>query len=262
MKQLLVCDLDGTLLDRNNNIDPDSMAKLKQYVHSGNDFCVCTGRLDSDIKYIEKELGVQGAYRISQNGAVIRDANDHLIFSATIPSMLLPIINKIVFSPERRVEVSDINHRYFPSPRDPAHVAEFVDTSIVNSDLETFVSQPDFQAIIYLIFGTAKIFKPLEVAISNQIGTQVNVQQTSPSSLEIFSPKASKGKAVANIMKRLNLTPEQLWVAGDAENDTTMFPLTRHSFAVGSLADQPTIQAANEHTATVGEIIDQMKVLN
>lgn len=258
MKKFLVCDLDGTLLDQHNQMDPETLRKLKAYIRSGNDFCICTGRLDADIQYVEKKLGVKSAYRISQNGAVIRDKEDRLVFSATIPQHLIPIINDIVFSPERRVEVSDINHRYFPSPRDPSQVAEFVDTSIVEPDLAEYIQRPEFNAVIYLIFGNTTVFRPLQAALKTRVGNLVNVQQTSPSSLEIFSPKASKGQALSMIMKRLALRPEQVWTAGDAENDTTMFPLSAHSFAVGALADQPTIHAASQHVGSVGELIDAM----
>lgn len=258
MKKLLVCDLDGTLLDQQNQIDPASLTALKQFVQT-NDFCVCTGRLDEDIKYVERTLGVTGAYRISQNGAVVRDATGALVSSATIPADLIPTINQIVFGRGLRVEVSDIDHRYFPSPRAPEQVAEFVDTSIVKADLPGFVQSAGFGAVIYLIFGDTEAFAPIIAALKAAVGDQVNVVQTSPSSLEIFSPRASKGRAVAALMARQGYTADQVYVAGDAENDTTMFPLTPHSFAVGALADAATIAAAGAHVPTVGALLATMK---
>ncbi|WP_413476611.1 Cof-type HAD-IIB family hydrolase [Latilactobacillus fuchuensis] len=259
MKKLLVCDLDGTLLDQQNQIDAESLALLKKYARSDNDFCVCTGRLDEDIKFIEHKIGVQGAYRISQNGAVIRNQDGVLLSAATIPEELIPEINQIVFSRGLRVEVSDINHRYFPSPRDPEQVAEFIDTSIVTENLPAFTQEKGFKAIIYLIFGDTAIFKPIIAELKAVVGEQVNIQQTSPTSLEIFSKQASKGQAINGLIEEKGYDRKQVYVAGDAENDTTMFPLTLHSYAVGPLADTATINAAEHYVNTVGEILKEME---
>lgn len=261
MKKLLVCDLDGTLLDEKNQIDPITLSSLKEYILT-NDFCVCTGRLDQDIVFVEKQLDVLGKYRISQNGAIVRDSTGKTVSKETIPSDLVPIINKVVFNRGLRVEVSDENHRYFPSPRDPSQVAEFVDTSIVKPNLAEFIEKPDFQAVIYLIFGNDKIFKPLIKALREVVGERVNIQQTSPSTIEIFSTHASKGMAVESLMRQEGYEADNVFVAGDAENDTTMFGLTKHSYAVGSLADQETINKAAKHVKTIADVISDMEVLS
>lgn len=258
MKKLLVCDLDGTLLNQKNQIDPNSLFKIKQFIQDGNEFCICTGRLDADIKYVEKRIGITSNYRISQNGAIIRNSNNQLVFSSSIPKDLTKIINQIVFDQGLRVEVSDRHHRYFPSPRPKGQVAEFVDTSKVENDLKFFIQNNDLQIVNYLIFGNRTIFQPLIKQLSMNLDQKINIQQTSPSSLEIFPYQASKGEAVANIMRRLSYHADQLYVAGDAENDTTMFPLTSHSYAVGKLADRKTRAAASQHIDTIGELISEM----
>lgn len=260
MKKLLVCDLDGTLLDENNHIDNRSLTLLKKYITSGNDFCICTGRLDEDVKYVEKLLGVSGEYRISQNGAVVYNRNNEVVSAETIPDKLLPMINNIVFNQGLRVEVSTIANRYFPSPRDPSQVAEFIDTSIVKPELESAVLRSDFHAVTYLIFGDEASFQPLVKRFKEELGGLVNVQQTSPSSLEIFSPNVSKGIAVKDLIKRQGYSSNQVYVAGDAGNDIAMFSLTPHSFAVGHLANDDTIAAANYHVNNIGDLIEMMGV--
>lgn len=71
--KLLVCDLDGTLLDAQGQIDEKSLTLIKEFCSAGGHFVVCTGRMDTDIQFIEEKLGVKSEYRISQNGAVIYD---------------------------------------------------------------------------------------------------------------------------------------------------------------------------------------------
>lgn len=60
-------------------------------------------------------------------------------------------------------------------------------------------------------------------------------------------------------MAKQGYAASQVYVAGDAENDTTMFPLTLNSYTVGTLADQRTIQAGNYHVLTVGELLKKME---
>lgn len=259
MHKLLICDLDGTLLDEQNKIDRDTANQIQALIASGDEFGICTGRLDEDIKSIERQFGFHSEYRISQNGCVIRDKQNRLVFEATLDQAIVPKINDVLFNYGQRVEVSDANHRYFPSPRDPKLVAEFVDTSIVKPNLSDFTLSGEMQPVIYLMFGNTAIFSQVRTALQNQVGDAVSVTQTSPNSLEVFSPAASKGKALAWIMARRHMNAQQVIVAGDAESDATMFQLTPYTFAVGPLATEAVIAAANYRVATVGEIITKMQ---
>ncbi len=58
-KKLLVCDLDGTLLDAEGKVDQDSLMKIKRFCEDGGHFVICTGRMDSDIQYVEEKLGLK-----------------------------------------------------------------------------------------------------------------------------------------------------------------------------------------------------------
>jgi Cof subfamily protein (haloacid dehalogenase superfamily) len=258
LKKLLVCDLDGTLLDQTGRIDEESLAKINRFIREGNDFCVCTGRLDEDIKFVERKLGIRSAYRISQNGSVIRTKEDKIVYQASIKKEYVQKINAIVFGKGMRVEVSDINHRYFPSPRDPDKVAEFVDTSIIKPNLQEFISSENFRPVIYLLFGNAKQFNIVEEEIKSQLGNRVHVTQTSPTSLEIFSSYASKGNAVKAILEQTGYRDFQLYVAGDAESDMSMFNLTKNTFAVGN-ADLKVRKIASTAVANVGQVIESIQ---
>ena len=54
--KLLVCDLDGTLLDAQGQIDEKSLTLIKEFCAAGGHFVVCTGRMDTDIQFIEEKL--------------------------------------------------------------------------------------------------------------------------------------------------------------------------------------------------------------
>lgn len=256
--KLLICDLDGTLLDAKGKIDNDSLKKIKEFCEDGGHFVICTGRMDSDIRYVEQQLGFQGEFRISQNGAVIKNAQDEAVFNESIPSEYIASLNQAIFGMNLRTEVSTMQNRLFPSPRDPENVAEFVDTSIVIENLPEYVLQHAEELMIYLTFGTASDFALIKERIETNLGKdKVGIVQTSPSSLEVFSEKVSKGNAVSFIMKRLAVSRENVYVAGDAESDVSMFQLTDHAYAVREAASD-IIQQAGRYQKTVGYIVNEI----
>lgn len=257
-KYLLVCDLDGTLLDAKGQVDEASLAKIKAFCIAGGHFVICTGRMDTDIRYVEEKLGFKGEYRISQNGAVIMDKQDHLVSLEVIPEEYVKGLTEVIFRAGLRTEVANQNHRHFPSPRKPEEVAEFVDSSIVIKDLAGYVAAGRMKPTIYLTFGNSEQFATIKAQVNERLGAnRVSMVETSPSSLEIFSNKVSKGKAVAWIQEQLHIEKEHLYVAGDAESDTTMFELTEHSYAV---QDAPAVirEQAGLYQKTVGDVVEDI----
>lgn len=257
-KKLLVCDLDGTLLDAAGNVDQASLMKIKDFCEDGGHFVICTGRMDSDIQYVESKLGFKGEFRISQNGAVIKNKQDELIFFESLPTEYIEALNDAIFGMNLRTEVSNLQNRLFPSPRDPKDVAEFVDTSIVTQELPKYVLNHKEDLTIYLTFGTEVEFAEIRSRINQKLGEEkVNVVQTSLSSLEVFSNKVSKGNAVKFIIEQLNIAKQDVYIAGDAESDVTMFHLTDHSYAVRE-ADSTIIEQAGNYCETVGNIVTEI----
>lgn len=255
--KLLVCDLDGTLLDSNGAIDEASLKKIKRFCEDGGHFVVCTGRMDTDILYIEDKLGFKSEFRISQNGAVVHDKNEHLVYE-TIPKEYIATLNRIVFSTGLRTEISNVTNRLFPSPRKSNDVEEFVDSSIIIDDLENFALNPKNNLTIYLTFGKKQQFLKIREKIEKELGKgAVNIVMTSPNSLEIFSKKASKGQAVERIIQQLQLERINVYTVGDAESDVSMFLVTPNSYAVQK-AEKSTRKQANFYAKNVGMVIDKI----
>lgn len=255
-KTLFVCDLDGVLVQSDGTIRMEDLEQIKGFVRNGGLFVICTGRLDQDIQYVEKQIGVKGDYRISQNGAVIKDKTGEVVYHKTIQKEDAAVLNEILSKFSVRTEVNTIENRYFPSPRDPEEVAEFVDTSIVKENLFDF-AETSIEPTIYLNFGEAESFEEIRKEIQETVGDRIQVVQTSPSSLEVFSNEASKGSAVQFIAQLLRLQKDQIIAAGDAENDITMFPYVGRSFAVGEKSDDLVKQAADHVANTIEELFIQ-----
>lgn len=254
MTKVLICDLDGTLLDKNNEISLESMKKVQSFSNSGGIFIIATGRLDHDIVYVEKQLGVQGDYRISQNGAVITNKGGTVVFKDEINSYVAKGIMEILDERNERVEVNDAIRRYFSSPRPMGGVAEFVDSAVIDPQLSKEVGD-SLIPTSFLIFGKKLGFKEIKTAISKKYDNIVNCVETSDSSLEIMSKNVSKGIAVRKIMKEMNILTKDVYVIGDSENDISMFEAAGYSFAIDGTSEKVK-QKADEIQKTVADCIE------
>ena len=70
--RLLVCDLDGTLLDRPPDLDPTLVAGLRRAMERGLIVSIATGRMPPGVDRYRDELGIT-APMIFYNGALVRD---------------------------------------------------------------------------------------------------------------------------------------------------------------------------------------------
>ncbi|MBO6094856.1 HAD-IIB family hydrolase [bacterium] len=94
-KYLIVCDLDGTLLDHNSELTPRTKQTVKKIIKMGNIFCIATGRTISSAKKYYEELGLN-TLMSNLDGSLISNPSNknfaplHFSFSKDI---LLEIFN-------------------------------------------------------------------------------------------------------------------------------------------------------------------------
>ena len=232
MKKIVVCDLDGTLLDEQNNVIPGTKELIQSFIDDCGIFIIATGRLDHDIVYVEEYLGIKSDYRISQNGAVIKDSNNNLILKNEIDSEVSKqIFKELDNNGDLRIEVSDLNRRYFPSERLDGGGAEFVDSSVIDPELFKKIGN-EIIPIIFLIFGDIHIFKGINETINEKFSNHVDSIMTSKNTLEILNKGVSKGKALDEIMKMHHIRSKNIFAIGDAENDISLFQFANYSYVM------------------------------
>ena len=90
----------------------------------------------------------------------------------------------------------------------------------------------------------------------------LQVTSSAPGNVEIISPHAGKGVALAHMAQRLGLTREQVMAVGDAGNDLNMLEYAWHSVAMGN-ATVEVLACCRYQTGTnddcgVAQIIEQV----
>lgn len=231
MSYLVACDLDNTLLDSHHNITEACSDTIREFTAAGNLFVIATGRLDHDIVYAEQHIGLAGNYRISQNGAIIKDSQNRTLQHYKIAEPVLQPLAQFLAAMHIRFEVSDADHRYFPTPRPADMVGEFVDSSIVDVNMAQRIGVDIFPST-FLIFGNETIFAEIRCYVESNFSQEVIAIMTSPTSLEIIPRDVSKGNALTYIQQLEAIGRDKTAAIGDSENDVSMFEHAKYSFAM------------------------------
>lgn len=231
---VLVFDLDGTLVDHNNRVigGNATLEHLKKLHDDGMTLAVCTGRLDHDILKIIEMYDLPIRYRISQNGALF----------ATDSSVTAKLLNQeeamqvYGFSKDIpvRMEVNTISNRYWNTERDPLFPKELYDSHFIRDDYTTLIQfQP---VILFLYVGEMDELKKIEAYVQENC-KQVRAIYTSPTSLEIVNKEVSKGIVLDEYLK-----DSRIFSIGDSPSDYEMIPYSDVFYNVGPLDPQGAVK--------------------
>lgn len=228
--EVVVFDLDGTLLDGDNKVIGGSqtlkcLTTLKQM---GCTLAICTGRLDHDIIKVEQLYDLDIKHRISQNGAVINQDNH---FEAILLDKEEGIdIYRYLLDKDIRIELNTVSNRYWKSLRDPEFPSELYDSHIIRGDYEEIIlCQP---AVLFLVIGEDETLSQIEQYINSHY-QYTKAVKTSTTSLEILHCNASKGHAVETLYSDCDV-----YAIGDSPNDFDMFDVVKEGYLVSNIECQ------------------------
>ncbi|MCO5563008.1 hypothetical protein L7F22_016644 [Adiantum nelumboides] len=260
--KVVLCDMDGTLLNSKSRITEKTAAALKEAIARGVNILVATGKtrpavitacqsvgLVGDVGLVSETspgVFVQGLLVYGQHGKVVHSqllSQDvcRKAFQYSLEEKR-PLLG---FSGDRIVTLFDHPlienlHTFYMEPK--AEVAPSMEYIIKN-----------FQIQKLLFADTAdEVSKVIRPYWSKELGDLARCVQAQDDMLEIIPVGSSKGKGVKILLDDLGVDPEEVMAIGDGENDIEMLELVGWGVAMGNAVPK-TLAVANAQVASNNE---------
>lgn len=249
---LIASDVDGTLLDDDENVTPRTRAAVHAAVAAGAHFVLATGRPPRWVPQVVEALGI-APMSVCANGAVIYDpATDRILSARTL-------------SPDVLAELAEVATRVIPGA---GLAVERVGRSAHDAATPQFVSSPGYEhawlnpdntevsfedllsapAIKLLIRKAGARSADMFAALSKHIGIQGDITYSTNNGLiEVLPLGISKATGVAELARPLGIAAEDVVAFGDMPNDVPMISWAGLGVAMGN-AHPEVIEAADEVT--------------
>ncbi len=225
--KLIVLDVDGTLVDDSYELSPQTVRSIRMVQKKKNiHFTLATGRPPQGVVKLYQRLRLHIPI-IAFNGALIKHPLEQkILFYKPIP---VEIARKVVEIVE---EIKADNSSFCLNLYDidnwfVQEINEMVDEErniigfkpTIVEDFHTCLNTP-FAKI--LVLGNTNQLLDLKRILEDSCGTEITVDISKPTYLEITSSSASKGNATQILVSHLGLSSEDVVAIGDSMNDLDM----------------------------------------
>jgi hypothetical protein len=242
----IFCDLDGTLLKNFHGvIDSEDIEALKGAQEKGITISIATGRLDYEIKLLMEKYQLKG-YRISQNGGIVLNYYDELIYEKDLETRDVKQILQALEG-ENVVIFFQTKDCYFIEKKLPI-VLDFEKSQ----ELITYIENPnimnelDLHKIVTIsLWAEENQNRLIKQKLDKKIPRHIESFVSSKFTLDITNADNSKGKAIKQICLKDNISLDEVAVIGDSHNDISMFEITKHSYAMNEADDEVKRKALN-----------------
>ena len=246
-RTLYVTDLDGTLLNRHDRINPESIAIINELVDKGMLFTYATARSLVSASVVTEGLSTDFPVIIYNGAFIIHPTTGEIMLEQS-------------FMPEERQRVIEVLDEHDISPL----VYSYVDgiervswiTSRENDGIRRYINNrkrtdPRFRPITgkeelyqgemfyYTCIGEREELQPVYDLLSKDARFRCTLQQElyRPEYwFEIMPAKATKAEAIGQLKKLWNC--DKVVSFGDAVNDIPMFEISDECYAVENAVDE------------------------
>lgn len=261
--QLVISDIDGTILNEQHQIDKELIAALKALEEKSIPFILASARSPKGMYQIAEDLEITGQPLACYNGALIlKNANKadyQPIFSHELAKNEVQQILEILQNEFSEITINLYAGQDWFIEKYNKWVeieANITKETPIEADLKALIEMPNFVVHKFLLIGeTADIekvhahFEQLKLATSAFYLSKENY-------LEVTHKEVSKEKALAEVADYFNIPLENILTMGDNFNDIPMLKMAGIGVAMENAPNE--VQASadvitannNEHGAT------------
>lgn len=246
--ELIVVDLDGTLLNEQSELSERNEKALKAAMEKGVKVVIATGKTRYSANTVVDRLGLTTPGIYLQGLTIYKPDGSMTSVGTLSPDVARQVIT---FAEDRGFLVliysgTKILTRATNSYTDNL-TQQYHEPAIEGiGPLQNIVDAMPVHKIIAIKEGDPKRIKALRWQLEMQLDGRARLTQAMiPDMLEILPPKGSKGAALKILLKDMGIKAEDTMVIGDGENDIEMMQMAGTKVAVGNADDK--LKAVAEH---------------
>lgn len=258
--KLIVCDMDGTLLDSRKQISRVSLAALEKAREKGIITTICSGRVHSMLSAYSNRLKIAGPL-IAANGAVIYDTrNDKILFQKTIEPEAARAL--LMFCGQNGMDYSLLTSASCFFSRNSVRIRRFeqynniartdglpeIPLRFFSDDYSEALSSDIYKILVYELQEGQK--KQVEAYLDKQ--PKLAWTSSEEGLLDISASGVNKGEGVRKLTQILGISASEVCVFGDYCNDIPMMKQAGLPIAMGN-AHESVKKAALAVTASNDE---------
>lgn len=226
--KILFTDLDGTLLNDQHQVSEGNRKAMEKALAKGHKIVIATGRPIASARLLAQELGLtgEGCYIIASNGALLYDTyNQKVLQERSLPlSFVRPMFDSAY---EEGLHIHTYSHTNVLSERDTKEVRWYEKAirvpAMIIDDVPAYLTYDPIKIIlINYDEGSRQRLEAFQQKMVSFTEGKMTSIFSSDIMLEYCPLNVSKGEAVRNLCKLLEIPIEDSIAAGDAENDISM----------------------------------------
>ena len=235
--QLVVTDVDGTLVTRDKRITPRALAAIAAMRQQGVHFTIMSARPPYGVRKLVETLGLPGPVGAVNGGALIRGD--------------LSVMEKLYLPEEAARESVSFLRRHgidawlFTETewflRDPegAHVDHERKTLGMDFTIVEEFDEAHYAHALKIVGASHDhaLLERLEGELQGLVGHGASATRSQAYYLDVTHPEAIKGNGLIGIARLLDIPPEAVLAIGDGVNDITMLQQAGFSVAMGNAPD-------------------------
>lgn len=227
---LLVCDMDGTLLNSMSQVSDENKAAAERFVRGGGLFTIATGRIEKTVERFSQILPIN-APAILYNGAAVHDLKSRkTLWQNFLGKEVKGVVKALAENyPELGIEIfhgGDVYQLHGNEETEKHKIKEGFTAHEV--PLEEVPDAPWFKVL--LAWEPEKL-KEVELFLKEKT-EEFQLVYSEPEFLEIMHMNASKGRALERLARMLGILPYNIVAVGNNLNDSEMLKIAGIGVAV------------------------------
>lgn len=250
---IVFMDIDGTLLDSQHRVMPQTKARVQELHRRGIPIVLCSARPPEGVNRVAGQVGLYGA-RACYNGGLIYDAYSTILRDVGIDIHKAMDFRRFVAErfPELVVSAYLYNIWMTEDPRHPLirQEAEISGCAPLMGELEQVAGAVSHVHKLLCIGDPAQI-RTLQRLV-RQYFPQLTALRSKANYLEILPPQSTKGSAAQVLLQHYGLSADQAVAFGDSDVDADLLQYCGLGVAMGN-APRQVKEAADYVTASNDE---------